>query len=220
MDKVDAIVLAAGRGTRMGEEIPKQLLRLGGKPLLIHVLEVFEQIDRIDRVLVTYLAGYEDRYAELFKQYRLDKPVLVAGGETRQWSVERALTNVRTERVLIHESVRPFIDKSFVTSLLADNSPAVVPTIPITFTVAVGGDEMTAELNRSELHNVQLPQVFNTDLLRKAHTDHRSSGGATEDSLLVFRNKGLVRFTAGREQNIKITTPLDLRLAELIYDEL
>lgn len=216
---MDAIVLAAGRGVRMGRDVPKQFLRLAGKPLLVHVLEVFEALEDVDRVWVTALAGYEDEYRRLFEQYRLEKPELVPGGETRQWSVARALESVRSPRVIVHEAVRPFVTADFVRGLLAWPDAAVVPTQPIPFTVAEGDAFMTAELNRARLHNVQLPQVFNTAVLREAHRRFREPGDATEDSLLVFRLGERVRFVPGREENIKITTPLDLQLAELIYRE-
>lgn len=219
MQVTECIVLAAGQGTRMGREVPKQFLRLAGKPLLIHTLEVFEQIREIPHVWVTYRPGYESEYLELFKQYRLEKPRLIEGGATRQWSVWNALRQVTSPRVMIHEAVRPFITPEFVRRVLEVEAPAVVPTIPIPFTVSVGETGMTAELDRSKLHNIQLPQSFATEVLKEAHERYYEAGNATEDSLMVFRLGHEVRFVAGLEHNIKITTPLDLELAELIYHE-
>lgn len=217
MQRTECIVLAAGKGTRMGREVPKQFLRLAGKPLLIHTLEVFEQLDEISAVWVAYHPGFENEYLKLFKQYRLEKPQLVEGGETRQWSVANALRRVTSKRVLIHEAVRPFITPEFVRQVLSGDAPAVVPTIPIPFTVSVGEKVMTAELDRSKLHNIQLPQAFDVEILREAHERFYEGGRATEDSLMVFRLGHEVRFVSGLEHNIKITTPLDLEFAELIY---
>lgn len=203
----------------MGREIPKQFLRLAGKPLLIHTLEVFEQIREISCVWVTNRPGYENDCLELFERYRLKKPRLVEGGATRQWSVSAALERVTSPRVIVHEAVRPFITPEFVRRVLEVDAPAVVPTIPIPFTVSVGEQTMTGELDRSELHNIQLPQLFSTEVLKQAHKRYDEMGDATEDSLMVFRIGQEVRFVPGLEHNIKITTPLDLALAELIYHD-
>lgn len=219
MQQTECIVLAAGQGRRMGREIPKQFLRLAGKPLLIHALEVFEQITEIPRVWVTNRPGHEAECLELFERYRLKKPRLVEGGATRQWSVSNALQRVTSPRVIVHEAVRPFITPEFVRRVLDVEAPAVVPTVPIPFTVSVGERTMTGELDRSRLHNIQLPQLFSTEVLRQAHEHYHETGDATEDSLMVFRLGGEVRFVPGLEHNIKITTPLDLALAELIYHD-
>lgn len=216
---LDCIVLAAGKGVRMRNSVPKQFMRLAGKPLIIHVLEILEQLNEIGSIWVTYLSGYETTYLQLFEQYGLRKPKLVQGGATRQWSVYNALQCVSSDRVVIHEAVRPFFSVDLLRSMLALDAPAVVPTVPVPFTVSVGDMWMTGELNRSTLHNIQLPQVFDTKVLREAHERFYMPGDATEDSLLVFRLGKPVRFVPGLEYNIKITTPLDLELAELIYRE-
>lgn len=220
MERIDAIVLAAGRGIRMGAPKPKQFLRLAGKPLLIHVLELFERRDEIKKVIVTCIPGMEDDYRELCHQYSLNKPELVAGDVTRQWSVRNALRLVTTDRVLIHEAVRPFVRNALLDRVLSYADPAVVPTAPIPFTVSLGNECMEAELERKKLRNIQLPQVFDAATLKEAHERFLEPGDATEDSVLVFRLGARVRFVEGDELNIKITTPLDLRLAELIYSEL
>jgi 2-C-methyl-D-erythritol 4-phosphate cytidylyltransferase len=140
---------------------------------------------------------------------------LVEGGRTRQESVWNGLQKVKSRRVLIHEAARPFISKEFLLDLLANNEPAVVPTIPIPFSVAGGETYMEQELERSKLHNIQLPQLFDTEVLRRAHQKARQENFvAFEDGILVFRMGEKVRFVEGLENNIKITTPLDLVIAE------
>lgn len=220
MQLYDAIVLAAGRGTRMGAPRPKQFLRLAGKPLVIHVLELLERRADVAKVVVAHTPGMEEAYRELIHQYGLRKPVLVEGAATRQWSLTNALGHVETERLIVHEAVRPFVRDSVLDRVLSHSDPAVVPTVPIPFTVSAGREFMDAELDRSRLHNIQLPQAFDTAILREAHERFREPGDATEDSLLVFRLGHQVRFVEGDELNIKITTPFDMKLAELIYNEL
>lgn len=213
---MDIIFLAAGLGVRMNKPIPKQFLRLLGKPIITYSLEVFEKIDVITRIIVVYNKNYRQMYEELFKNYNLSKCVLVEGGETRQESVYKGLEIVKTDKVMIHEASRPLITVDFVESLFKyPEEKAIVPTIPISFTVSQGDDYMTAELDRSKLHNIQLPQFYLTDVLKGAHENaKRENFTATEDGILVFRLGEKVRFITGMENNIKITTPLDLIIAE------
>src|SRR4030042_5409580 len=109
MGKLDAIILAAGAAKRMEQEVPKQFLRIGGKPIIIYVMEVLQKVERFDRLIVTTLPGYEAHYDELIRTYHLTGLELVAGGSTRQESCRLALERVRSARVLIHEAARPFI---------------------------------------------------------------------------------------------------------------
>ena len=213
---MDIIFLAAGLGVRMDKPIPKQFLRLLGKPIIAYSLEVFEKVNEISRIIVVYNKNYRQMYEELFKNYNLSKCVLVEGGETRQESVYKGLEIVKTDKVMIHEASRPLITIDFVQSLFkCPDETAVVPVIPIPFTVSQGDDYMTSEMDRSKLHNIQLPQLYLTDVLRKAHENAKKENfTATEDGILVFRLGEKVRFITGMENNIKITTPLDLIIAE------
>lgn len=213
---MDCICLAAGLGQRMNHTIPKQFLPLLGKPIIAYSLEVLETVPEIDRIIVVYNKDFRSMYEELFDNYNLTKCFLIEGGDTRQDSVWRGLNAVESEKVLIHEASRPFITPDFIQSIfIYPDEKAVVPVIPIPFTVSVGNQYMTAELDRSTLHNVQLPQLFDAKTLRNAHElARRENYIATEDGILVFRLGEKVRFVTGSENNIKITTPLDLIIAE------
>lgn len=213
---MDCICLAAGLGQRMNHTIPKQFLPLLGKPIIAYSLEVLETVPEIDRIIVVYNKDFRSMYEELFDNYNLTKCLLIEGGDTRQDSVWRGLNAVESEKVLIHEASRPFITPDFIQSIfIYPDVKAVVPVIPIPFTVSVGNQYMTAELDRSTLHNVQLPQLFDAKTLRNAHElARRENYIATEDGILVFRLGEKVRFVTGSENNIKITTPLDLIIAE------
>jgi 2-C-methyl-D-erythritol 4-phosphate cytidylyltransferase len=200
----------------MNHTIPKQFLPLLGKPIIAYSLEVLETVPEIDRIIVVYNKDFRSMYEELFDNYNLTKCLLIEGGDTRQDSVWRGLNAVESEKVLIHEASRPFITPDFIQSIfIYPDEKAVVPVIPIPFTVSVGNQYMTAELDRSTLHNVQLPQLFDAKTLRNAHElARRENYIATEDGILVFRLGEKVRFVTGSENNIKITTPLDLIIAE------
>lgn len=212
---MDCVYLAAGLGIRMRKKIPKQFITLYGKPIMVYALEVLEKISEIDRIFVTYHPDFREDYERVIEDYNISKCILVSGGETRQESVWNALQMVESKRVIIHEAARPFITAEFVLELMKVDEKAVVPTIPVPFTVSVGNDYMTAELDRSKLHNIQLPQIFDTNTLVEAHKKAiKEKYIATEDGILVFRLGEKVRFVKGIENNIKITTPLDLIIAE------
>lgn len=213
---MDCIYLAAGVGSRLKKEIPKQFYKISGKPILIYGLETLEKIDWIHNIFVTYNAKYKDLYEQAFKDYNISKVTLVEGGKTRQESVYKALKSVKSRKVLVHEAARPLIFENFINSFMDyTDETAVVPTIPIPFTVSEGDEYMTGILDRSKLHNIQLPQMFDTEVLRDVHekaiTDNFS---ATEDSILVHKYNYKVRFIEGYENNLKITTPLDILIVE------
>jgi 2-C-methyl-D-erythritol 4-phosphate cytidylyltransferase len=217
MNEMNAVILAAGAAKRMGNEIPKQFLRIGGKPIIIHVMEVLGKARLFDRFIVTTLPGYESHYDELIKTYHLSDVELVGGGTTRQESCRLALGHVRSERVFIHEAARPFITVDFIRRLVSYPDRAVVPVLPIDFTVSTGDQFMTGILDRRELRNIQLPQVFDTKTIVEAHERAAADGFySTEDSMLVFRMGVPVRFVEGERENFKITDRFDLFVAERI----
>lgn len=213
---MDAIVLAAGRGVRMHSEYPKQFMKIGGKPCFIYVLEVLNDIPQIENIYVTCHKDYLNDYMLFTQMYHIDRVVFIEGGATRQESVYIALQHVKSQKVLIHEAARPLISKDFVREILSyENEDAVVPTVPVSFTVAQGGAYMEHEIERDTLHNIQLPQMFKTSLLLHAHESAIKDGyKATEDGMLLFHYGTPVRFVPGRDSNIKMTTPLDIQIAE------
>jgi 2-C-methyl-D-erythritol 4-phosphate cytidylyltransferase len=217
--KINCILLGAGKAKRMGKEIPKQFLRLGGKPILVHVLETLEKTSLFDRIILTILPEAESEYEKLIKTYVIKNVVIIKGGASRQESTYNALKLVKTERVLIHEAARPFVKKELLLELMAYQDEAIVPVIPVDFTVSKGEDYMTGILDRNQLRNIQLPQLFDTKILKEAHEKAIVDGfRATEDSMLVYRLGKRVRFINGSSENIKITNPLDLMIAEkLLY---
>jgi 2-C-methyl-D-erythritol 4-phosphate cytidylyltransferase len=149
--------------------------------------------------------------------YDIKNVECIEGGSTRQESVYKALSYVNTPKVIIHEAARPLIDLEFMNNIFSSDvdTDAVVPTIPVKFTVAIGNEFMESELNRSKLHNVQLPQIFNKEILFSAHKKALNDNyEATEDGMLVFHYGGRVKFVEGRESNIKVTTQLDIELIE------
>lgn len=213
---MEAIVLAAGKGVRMHLDYPKQFMKIGGKPCFIYVLEALNSCPQIETVYVTCNKDYMDEYREYARMYDIRNTCFVEGGATRQESVYKALQHVKSDKVLIHEAARPLISVEFIEEIIShEDEDAVIPTVPLTFTVAQGDDYMTGETDRSKLHNIQLPQMFTVSKLRAAHEAAIADGyTATEDGMLAFHYGVKVRFVPGRDSNIKITTPFDIHIVE------
>jgi 2-C-methyl-D-erythritol 4-phosphate cytidylyltransferase len=216
-DKVDLIILSAGTGKRTKLNYPKQLMRLGGKPILIHIVEKFLQFNIIENIIITIPPDTEELF-DLFYKYNINtsKIKCVTGGETRQKSVYNALEYCDSNKIMIHESARPFIDNNFINSIINTNELVVVPYIKFNPTMYYTDG---LYLDREKVYNIQLPQLYDSVTLKLAH-EFGKYKNYTDDSSLVLKELGISpTFIEGYEENIKITTPLDIKLAEVIYEE-
>jgi len=222
--KTGMVVLAGGIGKRIGRPFPKQFLLLGGKPLIVHVLEKARAIAEIERVVITCPEAHLEPTRELIANHRLGaKFECILGGSSRQESVYnglRALDGI--DSVLIHEAVRPLITVETFRALMDAPDENAMYGVPISFTVIKGHDYVEGLLDREELVNVQLPQKFDRAKLLAAHeAARRDDASFTEDAGLFFHYVGEpVRILAGSDENIKITVPTDTVTAEAIYADL
>lgn len=218
------IVLAGGVGKRIGKPMPKQFLLLGGKPMLIHVLEKARSIAEIERVVIPCPQDHLDATRELIENHRLGRKFeCVAGGSTRQESTYLGLLSIGdVDSVIVHEAVRPLVGVDDFRRLIEAEDPNAILGIPIPFTVLKGHDYVEGLLDRSELVNVQLPQKFDRARLLAAHEAARRDGREfTEDASLFYEYVGEpVRILPGQDHNIKITVPTDTVTAEAIYADL
>ena len=217
-----ALIAAAGSSTRYGGE-NKLLQELGGMPVLARTLLAVDRAESIDEIVI---AAREDElltYAQLCKTFDLQKPVkVVLGGATRTESVLRAACEASPEAALlaVQDGARPLVTSALIDEvvLAAQQYHAAAPAIPVTDTVKVavnGVVESTPE--RSKLFAVQTPQVFAADLLKAALQSAIADGATiTDDCSAVERMGKEVHLTEGSEENIKITTPVDLAIAEAI----
>lgn len=212
---MDAIVLAAGIGSRTGLGYPKQLFKLGGKPLLIHALDLLKTIKEIDKIIVTVVPDLMEYFKALAEEYNHGDVICVPGGKTRQESVCNALQLCSSKRVLIHAASRPFVTRQHILDLISQDSDVVIPCVPL-ITAAVHKEGYY--IDRDKVLCIQLPQVFSTEILKKAHDLGRGKNYA-EDSGLVFEMLGIFpAIIPGLEHNIKITLPIDLKIAEAILN--
>ena len=219
-----AIVVAAGRGSRAGGGQSKQFREISGIPIIIHTLSRFERCETIDGSVVVLPEGEREAFAALAGRYGLRKVSgAVAGGETRAESVWRGLEALRglsVEVVAVHDGVRPFVTPEEIDRTVreARASGAAILAVPVTDTIKEAeGARVLRTLERARLWRAQTPQCFRFELLRRAYELAISSGlDATDDSALVERLGATVRLVEGGEHNIKITTPQDFAVAEIL----
>ncbi len=216
---VAALIVAAGRGARMGAAGPKALLPLGGTSILARAVAAFAARPRVARLIVV-VADPGAARAALGDQ--AGRVVLVLGGEERQDSVLRGLEALEEAAiVLVHDAARPLVPAALIDAVIdaAIAHGAAVPVLPVVDTVKrIGPDgAVVATVRRDDLRLVQTPQGFRTDLLRAAYARAAREGvRATDDAGLVERCGGRVVVVPGSPRNIKITTPADLALAEAL----
>ena len=220
-----ALIAAAGSSQRMDGE-NKLLLPLGGRQVLAHTLLAFDQAKSIQEIIIA--AREEDllRFAELCKTWGVTKPVkVVIGGKTRTESVLRAALEANREADLlaVQDGARPFVTPELIDGVVeaARVNYAAAPAIPVKDTVKVAVDGIVRETpDRSMLYAVQTPQVFDAELLRAAlQSAVDAQISITDDCSAVERMGKEIYLTAGSEENIKITTPLDMVLAQAILEK-
>lgn len=218
------IIVAGGKGLRMGGDIPKQFLPIGGKPILMRTIERFLQYDREMQVVLVLPESQQDYWQSLCQQYHFAEPYTLAnGGGTRFHSVKNGLAKVSPAATLIgvHDGVRPFVslDTIRATYEAASLSEAVVPVIDVVETVRhLVGEQESETVPRSDYKLVQTPQVFSATLLRQAYAQPYTDF-FTDDASVVERFGHPVTLVTGNRENIKITTPFDLTIAAALCND-
>lgn len=216
------IVVAAGRGTRMGTTESKQYLMLDGKPIFIHTLEAFHRHPSITRIVLVTGEQDVDRCRSWIAEYGMAGQIqVIPGGAERQHSVRQGLLHLGTPWVLVHDGVRPFVTREQITACCeaVKTHGAAVLAVPVKDTVkqADGQGWVAATLDRSSLWAIQTPQAFRRDDLLAAHERAAEAGVVgTDDAMLVERLGIPVKLVEGSYDNIKITTPEDLDYAAFI----
>ena len=219
-----AIIAAAGAGTRMASDRPKQFLLLAGTPVIFHTLKVFEQCDSIDEVIVVLSAEESAGFLSLAGKFGVRKLArVVPGGVTRADSVKRGLMAIRSataEIVAVHDGVRPFVtvEELDATVAAAKADGAAILVAPVTDTIKQVGDEAVVKtLDRGALRRALTPQCFRYELLREAYQQADvTNPSLTDESALVEQLGKRVSIVEGSARNIKITTAEDLAIAEAI----
>ena len=224
------IIVAGGKGLRMGSDIPKQFLPVGGKPVLMRTLERFREYSPTLQIILVLPKAQQDYWRQLCQQYQFPLPVeegvrggfylLADGGETRFHSVQNGLALIPDDAegvVGVHDGVRPFPSIEVIRNCYetAREKKAVIPVIPVVETVRHLQGEVSVTVPRNDYRLVQTPQCFDIQLLKAANRQPYNDG-FTDDASVVEAFGFDITLVEGNRENIKITTPHDLKIAKVL----
>lgn len=219
------IIVAGGKGLRMGGDIPKQFRIVGGKPILMHTIERFHQYDAEMGIIVVLPHSQQAYWRQLCDEYNFHVGhSVVNGGASRFESAKNGLAVIPDEvcgTVGIHDGVRPFVSIEVINRcyLMAQKCGAAIPVLPVTDTLRhISADGSGKNVLRSDYRIVQTPQVFDIALLKKAFSQPEQEA-FTDDASVVETMGQTVEMVEGNRENIKITTPFDIKLAELLIPQ-
>ena len=212
-----AVIVAGGKGLRMGGDVPKQFLPIGGKPVLMRTIEVFRQVYPDIRIILVLPASQQEYWQQLCREYAFVQPLQIAdGGETRFHSVSNGLRMIPYDTdgiVGIHDGVRPFVSAGTIRRCYEESARcgAVVPVVPVVETIRrLREDGTSLTVPRDEYKLVQTPQTFRISLLKEAYRQTYTPF-FTDDASVTEAMGVPVRLVEGNRENIKITTPADIR---------
>ena len=218
------IIVAGGKGLRMGSDIPKQFLPIGGKPVLMRTLERFREYSAELQIILVLPEAQQEYWHQLCKEYHFDVEYTLAnGGQTRFHSVQNGLAKVPDDAqgvVGVHDGVRPFPSIEVIKNCYetARTKKAVIPVIPVVETVRQlisNGQKNSKTVPRDQYRLVQTPQTFDIQLLKAANRQPYNDG-FTDDASVVESYGYEITLVEGNRENIKITTPYDLKIAEVL----
>ncbi len=213
------ILVAGGSGKRMESPIPKQFINLLGKPILQHTIEAFYAYNPQIKIIISLHPDYIDYWEKVSKtQNTTIDYAIVKGGETRFHSVKNALAEIKSDGIIaVHDAVRPLLNTPFLAKLFEDASKfeSAIPVLPSKDSLRKINSKENISVPRAEYFSVQTPQLFQSKVLFKAYKQNFKDF-FTDDASVVEQLGFSVHTSVGLEENIKITTPLDIKLAELI----
>lgn len=209
---------AAGRGQRFGKPNNKIFELLGGKPILAHSLQVFEELEEIGEIVIVSGQNEIEAADSIVRRFNISKvKAIVPGGAQRQDSVRLGLEQVTKDIVAIHDAARPLVDPDSVIKSIeaAIQYGAAIVAVPVIDTIkSAENGFICSTIDRSKLYSVQTPQTFKTDLIRQAHRKAHEEGFYSTDDAALAEWMGIdVAVVDGTYDNIKITTPADMKLA-------
>lgn len=214
-----ALIVAGGSGKRMGAEIPKQFLELAGKPVLMHTIERFKSFNEAIEIITVLPENQLRFWIELQKKHSFNVPhTLVKGGSVRFFSVRNGLEFVKIPGlVAIHDGVRPFVSLDTIKRCFetAEKLGNAIPSISPADSLRILTEEGSQPLNRLLVKQIQTPQVFNAELIKKAYLqEYRAE--FTDDATVLETTGEKINIIDGNRENIKITNPEDLLISTVL----
>ncbi|MFT4899606.1 MAG: 2-C-methyl-D-erythritol 4-phosphate cytidylyltransferase [Flavobacteriales bacterium] len=217
------VIVAGGKGLRMGKDIPKQFLLLEGLPILMHTIQAFYNWDVNCEIVLVLPASQHDYWNGLVTQYNFKTSIIITtGGETRFHSVKNGLLKTTGEVIGIHDGVRPLVSVNTIDNCFneAKKNGNGIPCIPVDDSLRVtsenGGNKMT---DRSQYFRIQTPQVFKRSIIL-AGFEQEYADYFTDDASVIEKAGESINLVEGNEENIKITRPTDLKIAEILIKDL
>ena len=218
------IILASGTGIRYGGDVPKQFVKIAGKTILEHTVEIFEKVQNIDEIIIVITPEYRN-FAEniLLKNSFKKVTKLLNGGETRKESSYIGISSIDEEEanVIIHDCARPFLTEKIIVDCInaLEKYSAVDVAIPSADTIIEVNDNIIQSIpNRKNLRRGQTPQCFKLSVIKKAHELSKNDNNFTDDcGLIVKYNLGEVFVVEGDIENIKVTYPSDIFMADRLF---
>lgn len=219
-----ALIIAGGRGNRMGLDIPKQFIEVFGKPILIYTLEAFDEHPLIDEIVVVCVAGWENLLVKYISKFGIKKKIeIIAGGGTGQESIRNGVfhlerNSLSTDIIIIHDGIRPLVDKEvlsdvILTALKYGNGVTSLPYNEQIF-VTNDGQTTTQYIPRDTLRRVQTPQAYTMSKLswayKKAFEENIGIGNSSYTNTMMVELGETLYFASGSDRNIKLTTQDDL----------
>jgi 2-C-methyl-D-erythritol 4-phosphate cytidylyltransferase len=220
------LILAGGKGDRIKSEIPKQFITIAGKPVLMHTISQFyNYIHRIEIILILP-SNYLKLWDELCKKYNFNiKHKIIKGGKTRFYSVKNGLSAINKNKesmVAVHDGVRPVLNKKTISKLFsyAEKYGNAVPCVTITDSIRkiIRLNQNNISIDRNNLRAIQTPQCFKLSILEKAYSQNYNKN-FTDDANVVESIGEKIHLINGNIENIKITTPVDLLIAETLLNK-
>jgi 2-C-methyl-D-erythritol 4-phosphate cytidylyltransferase len=214
-----AIIVAGGKGTRINSKLPKQFLKLNGKPILLHTLEAFFRYsEKISLILVLPEDDFKTWHS-ICQEFSFAKPVIIQkGGDTRFQSVKNGLAKLEGEGlVAIHDGVRPLVSPDLIGASfrLAAVHGSAVAAVRLKDSIRVTDQDQTRAVDRSQYRLIQTPQTFNLQLIKKAY-EIKEDLSLTDDASVAEKSGHKISLFEGSYQNIKVTTPEDLIVAQAL----
>lgn len=214
-----AVIVAGGSGKRMGSEIPKQFMELSGKPVLMQTMQVFHQFNNQIDIILVLPENQPDYWQKLCKKHDFNLPHRVTtGGKHRFQSVKNGLDLIEDDGIVfIHDGVRPLVNQETIRDChkIAMETGNAIPVFAVSESVRIISGEDSKPINREEVFLVQTPQTFRVSSIKEAY--NQPYNASFTDDASVFESAGhKINLTRGNRENIKITWPSDLILAEAI----
>lgn len=215
------IITAGGKGLRMGSDIPKQFIELKGKPILFYTIEKFHEFDSSIEIILVLPFNHIEYWQSLIEKFQFKIPhLIVAGGETRYHSIKNGLSKANGNIIGVHDGVRPLVSIDVISHVYnaAEENGAAIPVLPLIESIReVSTNNSSIAKDRSLYRSVQTPQCFKRNVLLEAY-EKPFQNTFTDDASVVEANGSEIVLVDGNSENIKITSPIDLKIAEFLLD--